>query len=68
MKRLLRGAYRLVNGAPPAETVDEQVDAVTLERLASFYGESNSRLAQLVARDQPECELPKWLHNEHENG
>ena len=66
-KRLLRGAYRLVNGAPPAESVAEQIDAVTLERLASFYGESNDRLAQLVARDQPEFGLPKWLHNEHED-
>jgi hypothetical protein len=68
IKRLLRGAYRLVNGTPPAETLDEQVDAVTLERLASFYAKSNARLAQLVARDQPESGLPKWLHNEHENG
>jgi hypothetical protein len=68
IKRLLRGAYRLVNGAPPAETVDEQIDAVTLERLASFYGESNVRLAQLVSRDQPESRLPAWLYNEHQRG
>jgi hypothetical protein len=68
MKRLLRGAYRLVNGAPPAETVDEQVDAVTLERLAKFYRESNARVAERVARDQPESRLPKWLHHEHEDG
>jgi hypothetical protein len=68
MKRLLRGAYRLINGAPPAETLDEQVDAVTSERLTSFYKESNARLAQLVARDQPDSRLPSWLHNARENG
>ena len=68
VKRVLRGAYRLVNGAPPAETVDEQVDTVTLERLASFYAQSNAQLAQLVSRDQPESRLPTWLYNEHQNG
>jgi hypothetical protein len=68
VKRLLRGAYRLVNGTPPAETVDEQVDAATLGRLVSFYAESNAQLAQLVSRDQPDFRLPQWLYNEHENG
>ena len=49
-------------------TVDEQVDTVTLERLASFYAESNAQLAQLVSRDQPESRLPTWLYNEHDDG
>jgi hypothetical protein len=68
VKRLLRGAYRLVNGAAPAETVEEQVDTVTLGRLVSFYAESNAKLAQLVSRDQPDFRLPQWLYNEDENG
>ena len=63
VKQALRGAYRLVNGSPPAATVDEQLDADRGAELMGFYRDSNLRLAGFLGRDEPDVLQPSWLQN-----